>query len=130
MYVGPKQQRSRAVAKILSEDATFDDLRVSPNQAERFLRNVLEVMRTAQKTQSEVRARMGTTGTGQAPNYRLEDTSGWPFLAIDGANHQPWPEGESFEGAENWSSVTASYEDVEKMLRSMTGYKGPGTIRG
>ena len=118
------------MAKILPEDATFDDLRGSPNQAERFLRNVLEVMRKAQKTQSEVRARMGTRGTGQAPNYRLEDPNGRPFLAIDGANHQPWPEGESFERSENWSSVNASYEDVEKMLRSMTGYKGPGTIRG
>lgn len=118
------------MAKILPNDATFEDLRTSPNQAERFLRKVLGVMGNARKAHREVRARMGTTGTGQAPNYRLEDPNGRPLLAIDGANHQPWPEGESFEGAENWSSVTASYEDVEQLLRSMTGYKGPGTIRG
>ncbi len=118
------------MAKVLPDDATFKDLRIPPNQAERFLRNVLGVMRKAQKAEGEVRVRMGTTGTGQAPNYRFEDSDGRPFMAIDGANHQLWPEGSVFEGPDNWSSAAASYEDVETMLRSLTGYKGPGTIRG
>ena len=105
-------------------DATFENLRVSRQHIERFVRSALDVMRKAKKEHGEVFARMGITGTGQAPNYRIEDASGRPLFAIDGANHQVWPEDGRFEGAGNWSTASMSFHDVEVILRSLTGYRG------
>ena len=113
----------------LPKDATFKDLKTPRDSTERFVRNVLGVMGKAQKEHGPILVRMGVTGTGQAPNYRVEDPTGRPIFAIDGANHQPWPEGESFEGSENWSSASMLYEDVEEILRSITGYKGTGRTK-
>ncbi len=96
---------------------------------ERFLRKVLGVIRKAQRDNGEIFVRMGTTGTGQAPNYRVEEPTGSPIFAVDGANHETWPEGESFEGSENWSSATMSLSDVEAMLRSITGFEGSAPLR-
>ena len=115
------------MAKALSKDATFTDLRSSPQKAERFVRKVLGVLGKARKAHGDVRVRMGTTGSGLAPNYRVEEPSGRPLFAIDGANHLPWPEGKSFEGQENWSTITMSQGEVEEVLRALTGYKGAGT---
>ncbi len=113
----------------LPKDATFKDLRTTRGNAERFLRNVLGLMGKVQKDHGEIVVRMGTTGTGQAPNYRIEDPTGVPIFAVDGANHQQWPEGERFEGSENWSSATMTYKDVQEILRSITGYTGAGTFK-
>ena len=114
------------MANTLSADATFNDLRLPPRLAERFVRKVLGVMRAAQKSHGQIKVRMGTTGTGVAPNYRFEETDGRPLVAIDGANHQPWPDGASFGGSENWSKLTMSYGEVEEVLRALTGYKAAG----
>lgn len=107
----------------LPTDATLQDLRSTPAETVAFARKVLGVMHTARRDHGTVVMRMGVTGTGQQPNYRLEDASGSPLLAIDGANHQPWPEGARFEGPENWSKATMSYEAVENVIASITGYK-------
>ncbi len=111
----------------LPADATLHDLRSSPAERVAFARKVLGVMHKA-KAHGTVVMRMGITGTGQEPNYRLEDASGTPFLALDGANHHPWPEGSNFGDPRNWSTVTMSYEDVGNVIRSITGYKGSSAI--
>ena len=114
------------MAKLLPTDATFRELRTSSAQAERFVRRVLGIMGEAQKAHGALTARMGTTGTGIAPNYRFENESGRPVFAVDGATHVPWPEGESFDGTENWSSATMTYAEIQSILRALTGYTGPG----
>ena len=107
----------------LPRNATFENLKATRSESERFLRNVIGVMRRAQKEHGPVITRMGVTGTGQAPNYRLELPGGKALLAINGANHERWPEGEPFDGPDNWSSACMALEDVEDILASLTGYK-------
>lgn len=102
----------------LPKNATLSDLRLPRAEAERFLRRVLGAM-TIQKGGGEVVIRMGTTGTGVAPNYRIETADGQPLVPIDGANHQPWPAGSPFEGSENWSTVSMTYADVQEALSAV-----------
>ena len=113
----------------LPKDATFKDLRTPRVETERFLRNVIGVMHKAQKEHGPIMVRMGITGTGQAPNYRIEDPDGQPLQAIDGATHAPWPEDARFSGSDNWSSAAMSRGDVEDILSSMSGYPPPGTAK-
>ncbi len=107
----------------LPSNATLNDLRSSPLEKVSFARKALGVMSKARSSHGVVVLRMGVTGTGQQPNYRLEDASGNPLLAIDGGNHKPWPEGANFGEPGNWSSVTMTYEDVAGVIASITGYK-------
>jgi hypothetical protein len=83
---------------------------------------------TACRGHGEIVIRMGTTGTGRAPNYRVEMAAGQPIVAINGANHEPWPEGWAFEGNENWSSTSMTYSDVQSALAAVLPHK-KGTLR-
>ncbi len=85
-------------------------------KAESFVRKVLGVMLQHKRAHGSVMMRLGITGTGQAPNYRIETEAGEPIVAIDGANHEPWPEGASFEGSENWSTATMSEQDIKELI--------------
>ncbi|TCJ37389.1 hypothetical protein E0504_20350 [Parafrankia sp. BMG5.11] len=87
-------------------------------EAERFLRRTLGVM-SKLREHGNIVLRIGTTGTGVAPNYRIEIKDGDHIVAIDGANHQPWPEGSTFDGAENWSTATMTYADVQGALAAV-----------
>lgn len=107
----------------LPKDFTLDELTTPRGDSERFARNVLGVMSKARKEHGPVSVRFGITGTGQAPNYRIEDADGLPLFAIDGANHQTWPDGERFEGRDTWSTASMSYEDVQSAIGMFAGPK-------
>ena len=111
------------MTQALRQDSTLKDLRLSSKEAAAFVRKVIAVMRVVRRDDGDLLLRMGVTGTGVAPNYRLEKQDGEPIVAIDGANHQPWPAGTRFDGLENWSTATMSYADVEDVISSLTGYQ-------
>ena len=85
-------------------------------KAESFIRKVLGVMLQHKRSQGPVVVRLGITGTGQAPNYLIESETGKSIAAIDGANHEPWPEEARFEGFENWSTATMSEQDLMELI--------------
>lgn len=68
------------------------------------------------------RMRLGITGTGQGPNYRLENTDGQAVVAIDGATHTTWPAHERFDSSENWSTATMSEEDIKLLIGEIRPY--------
>lgn len=96
----------------LTKDVTLADLKLPRVEAERFLRRALGVM-SKLREHGDLVLRAGTTGTGVAPNYRIETEGENPIVAIDGANHQPWPEGSTFDGAENWSTATMTFAGLQ-----------------
>ena len=108
----------------LPADTTLADLRHVLADSGEFVRQVSGVMHSATKEHGPVVMRLGITGTGRLPNYRLESlASGAPLLALDGNSHKPWPEGADFTGAANWSRRTRSLEDVRALLGEVRGLK-------
>lgn len=113
----------------LPRDATIRDVLASLSNPESFVRQVVGVMHEAAREHGEIVVRLGITGTGKAPNYRVESaTSGVPLIALDGANHQRWPDGENFSAANNWSSAAMTKDEVAKLLGEIRGR--PGLRRG
>jgi len=107
---------------------TLRELTPKLSKPEAFVRAVIGVMHSASKQHGDVVIRMGTTGTGKLPNYRIEAASTLePIQAIDGTGHKPWTGEEGFTGPANWSTATMTRTDVEDVLIGITGYKRPAT---
>ena len=106
----------------LPRNSTLRELKPTLLNAESFVRRVLGVMLREKRTHGPVVIRLGITGTGKAPNYRIEDAGGTAVLAIDGANHEAWSEGAKFEEPENWSSATMSEQDIKDLIGEIRPY--------
>ena len=114
--LGLAAERQTLMSGTLLKDATLRDVRSMLPKAESFVRRVLGVMLQHKRAHGSAMMRLGITGTGQAPNYRIETQAGEPIVAIDGANHGPWPEEARFEGSENWSTATMSEQDIKELI--------------
>ncbi|MDT0507602.1 hypothetical protein [Novosphingobium sp. MMS21-SN21R] len=114
------------MANTLAPDSTLLDLSGKIDDLEDFVRQVFGVMRLASKEHgAALIMRLGITGAGRAPNYRLEMVeTGQAVMAIDGANHRPWPDGSRFDAPANWSSSTMTLEQVQQLLGDIRGWRG------
>ena len=111
----------------LPKNATLRDLLPTLEKPESFVRQVVGVMHEATKEHGAIVMRLGITGTGRAPNYRIERSEGGaPIMALDGANHKQWPEGENFAAAPNWSSAIMTKDEVANLLGEIRGYRPSG----
>ncbi|MEG3153464.1 hypothetical protein [Sphingomonas sp. RB1R13] len=102
---------------------------VMPLLADRdaFVSRAFGVMHRQTRDHGHVAMRLGITGTGQFPNYRIEDAAtGRAIVAIDGANHEPWPDGERFDATGTWSDSTMSKSDVESLLGEIRNFTRKG----
>ena len=104
------------MAAIIPKDATLRDVRSMLPKAESFVRKILGVMLEHKQGHGPIIMRLGITGTGQAPNYRLENTKGQAVVAIDGVTHTPWPAHERFDSSGNWSTATMTEEDIKQLI--------------
>lgn len=102
----------------LSKDVTLRDLSATLIDQETFVAKALHVLRRELKNHPDVCLRLGVTGGGKAPNYRIE-TDDKILFPIDGANHERWEEGYGFEEPDNWSQRTMSFLEVEQLLREI-----------
>ena len=108
----------------LAQNATLRDVVPSLDKPESFVRQVVGVMHEATKEYGEIVMRLGITGTGRAPNYRIErKEDGTPVLALDGANHKRWADGENFSSAPNWSTTVMTKDEVTALLGDSRGYR-------
>lgn len=107
----------------IRRDATLRDAKSGLADPEHFISQAFGVMHRIAKDHGDVRLRLGVTGTGQFPNYRIEDAnSGEAVAALNGANHEPWPEGEKFDGVGTWSESTMSKQEVEELLGEIRNF--------
>ncbi len=102
----------------LAKDVTLRDLRTTLSDQEMFVAKALHVLRRELKNHPDVRLRLGITGGGRAPNYRVEANNEILF-PIDGSQHERWEEGYRFSEPDNWSEKTMSFQEVEQLLREI-----------
>lgn len=112
----------------LPKNATLRDLLSTLDHPDAFISKAFGVINHATKEHGVVVMRLGITGTGKAPNYRIESANGEPIRAFNGANHEPWPDGESFTGRDTWSDETMSKADVEALLGEIRNFKRRGSV--
>lgn len=111
----------------LPKDSTLRTVMPMLADPDAFVSRAFGVMHRQTREHGHVAMRLGITGTGQFPNYRIEDAAtGRAIVAIDGANHEPWPEGERFDAIGTWSEATMSREDVEALLGEIRNFKRKG----
>ena len=83
-------------------------------------------MRLQEKAGGAVVIRLGRTGTGRAPNYKLELAANGTFVAAyDGANHKSYDPLPGTGGDTFWSTATMSFDEVEGLLRNIRGLDRP-----
>lgn len=117
---------------MLAQNATIADVRHKLAQPERYVRLVLSNIMAAEKEYGPVVVRIGVTGTGQFPHYRIDrrevrqilDSELMAYVALqafNGRNHLPLamvPEGEEGDilRDEHWSTGDMTREQVMTLL--------------
>jgi hypothetical protein len=117
---------------VLAQTTTISDVRYKLVQPERYVRLVLSNIVAAEKEYGPVVVRIGVTGTGQFPHYRIDrrekreilDSELTAYIALqafNGRNHQPLamvPEGEEGDilRDEHWSTGDMTREEVMMLL--------------
>jgi hypothetical protein len=118
----------------LSQDATTADVLATLARPESYVRGMLENMYECKREHGNAVARIGVTGGGVAPNYRIEFEHEEPLLGFsgfkvgivgvfDGRSHKiiQWIDDIAQEDGipvrdENWSSRSMSLSDVAALL--------------
>ena len=106
----------------LPRDSTLRTIVDSLSDPDRFVSKAFGVMHVEAKKHGNVMLRLGITGTGQLPNYRIEDAAGNPIEAFDGNTHNRWPDGSVFTASETWSRQAISKAEVETLLGELRGF--------
>ena len=104
--------------KQLSADVTLWDVRASLKDEDKYVREALQTLRKERAAHPDVALRLGITGTGAVPNYRVE-ADGVALYAMDGATNSRWPAGFDFSNPENWSEKTMTFSEVEDVLKAI-----------
>ena len=104
------------------------------------MRQVLQNMLEVKRDQGSAFVRIGTTGRGIAPHYRVDPGLGkfWDtfieddldgerisahYVAFHGRNHQRLPYGRWELREEHWSGAEMSIEDVKNLLGELRKWK-------
>ena len=102
--------------------SVYDDL----TYPSKYCRSVLQRMRECVREHGKTAVRIGITGSGQKPCYRIcyADEQG-----AEKVHGSWWDMGDplSTEDAvtQNWSTESVSYKELEDFLASRLGYEGP-----
>jgi hypothetical protein len=106
------------------------------DRPDHYLRGVLGNMILCRKEHSSANVRIGTTGRGIAPHYRIEpddltltewfddatDLSAF-FRAYHGRSHKllGWSQGELKH--DSWSRSSMSFDEVQQLIGELRGFK-------
>src|SRR5947209_5489022 len=94
----PKMPKKEHIAP----DATIANVMSSLSQPEDYLCRVLQTIHEMRKAHGEVTVRIGITGQGKMPHYRVDDTAGKPIQAFDYLG-EPFPDYRAVE-TQAWST--------------------------
>jgi len=120
--------------KPLADNVTIADIATRLNRPDEYMRRVLGNMSSCKKKHGAAFVRIGTTGRGLAPHYRVEpefefekilDGDLWDaqFVAYHGRSHKQlsWGFGELRD--DHWSVDKMSFEEVQHLLGSLRSFE-------
>jgi hypothetical protein len=113
--------------KTLPEDATVENILPSLTDQDDYVSGLFGKLRKANQQTGNAVVRIGITGKGRHPAYRIEhpgnDIQPEPF---DGQLHRAFTDVKATYD-ENWSTQTMTYQEIEDLLgrlRNFTRKKG------
>jgi hypothetical protein len=130
----------------ISNDAIISDILPTLDNAKDYVRRVLGNMAEYQKTHGSAFVRVGTTGRGIAPHYRVQKEYAGPrpdptagemvelevmsgsadpsvyYTAFHGRSHKQLEWGSKELQREHWSTRAMSYDDVATLLGNLRGF--------
>ncbi len=83
-----------------------------------FAANVLHLMKKAEQDHGSVIVRIGITGMGILPNFRIESINGNMKVAYDGVTYKPFAEAGTHD--QNWSTHGTTYQEVADLVAKLT----------
>jgi hypothetical protein len=107
--------------KTLPKDASIADIAPTLKDGAVFAAQVRHRMIQAEKSHGPVVARIGVTGQGVAPNFRVDAVGGHPIMAYDGQSYEAF--GELNTDDANWSSASMTLQEVTDLVAKMRGIK-------
>jgi hypothetical protein len=112
--------------KIIPSDATIMTVWPHLTHQRDYVSGVLHKMRQCNAKQGASSVKIGVTGTGQKPYYRIfSSSSGGCTEVIFGSfydNHDPLELG--FADTNNWSSRSMTFDELLNFYADAIGYKG------
>lgn len=97
----------------IPRNSTIATVWSSLSARERYVSEVLGKMHLMRKLGEDLVVRIGITGTGKQPNYRIEDRrEELASIAYDGATHKPFPDEEQLGATTTWSASEMRYMEV------------------
>ncbi len=113
------------VADKIPSDSTIESVWTRLTHPRKYVSGVLAAMRKYRDEGGNISVRIGITGSGQKPYYRV-------FRQVDDGddvifgsyydNHEPLENG--FAQTFNWSVNATSFEDLENFYANQIGYTG------
>jgi hypothetical protein len=89
--------------------------------ADVYVANIRHLMTQAEKAHGPVAVRLGVTGQGLYPSFRLETLDGEFIESYGGQTFRPF--GALNTHLENWSSKSAALHEVTELLTKMRNIK-------
>jgi len=105
------------MAKIMEKDATLAEVAATIKNADHYIANIRHLMIQSQKAHGLLAVRVGITGQGLHPSFRLETSDGTFIESYDGQTFRPF--GDLKTHLENWSSNRSTLDEVTKLLKKM-----------
>jgi hypothetical protein len=113
------------MAGKIAADSTIATVWPTLTHQKAYLSGALHKMRQCNTEHGNARIRIGVTGTGQKPYYRVAFVTPEGHEHVWGSfydNHDALEEG--FAVTSNWSSVTMTFDQVLEFYADAIGYKG------
>lgn len=106
----------------IPRNATIADVLPTLADQEDYVRRVLSTLSGMRREHGDVVVRIGVTGKGFLPNYRVDHAGelSVPISAFDGATHKPFSEVASID-TDNWSTGSMTLDDVRGLLGRIRG---------
>src|ERR1700733_8502472 len=114
-----RKQEGWMADKVISPDATIADVMPTLSNPDGYVSGVLGRLHECKVAHGNAAVRIGTTGRGLIPYYRVvfsNSSTGLEeiFGAFYGDNHAAFKTYES--PSQTWSSASMSYDEVERLL--------------
>lgn len=112
----------------LHRDVIISDIVPNLERAEEYIRRVLGQMSACKKAHGTAEVRLGITGQGIAPHYRVEPTLDMDtfngnfedyFAPFHGRSHEKLDWGPFDLKTDHWSDKVMSYDEVSDLLGSV-----------
>jgi hypothetical protein len=100
-------------------NATIRDVLPSLKDKRGYVATVRHQMSKAQKEHGPVKVRVGITGNGTLPSFRIDRTDAAP-IAFDGHYH-PFTDVQLSE--ENWSTESMTFQEIDDLLREIVNIR-------